>query len=273
VGAAIAVFVIGWGAVETYYVLDHALPKRAESLSDRNWIDRAVPSDAKVGIVPSPNLGGLDPVPNWWLPEFWNKTVAYSYSIAGSNPYTPFPENTLELHPQSGVVTSDKQASYLVMSSDDVRMRPLLRAPVTASASAGTATMELLAPRLPYKADWMTLGLTLDSWTQVGKRTAVRLFSDGPAARGRLVRITLELPSGVRARARYALGTGRRSHRGSLEPGRQASFAIPVCTPAGRGFTDIPLRSSATTKLQDGTRAGLRVAHLTITPDTGACPS
>ena len=100
----------------------------------RNWIDRATPEGASVGMVPSPiNARAGQPLLRgeidqavWWDPEYWNRRVDRVFILNGAQTYTTLPKRLATLDPRTGALrfSSGGTPSHLLIGSADVRFAP-----------------------------------------------------------------------------------------------------------------------------------------------------
>ena len=110
------------------------------------WIDRAVPSNAKVGLL----LGTTSSTEsinwdNWWETNFWNKTVRRAYILPGGD---EFAQGFVALTKQDlvdGRLTGLGNVDYLVKLQSDPRFG--LRAPIV--TSIGDPALYKLLPGAP----------------------------------------------------------------------------------------------------------------------------
>lgn len=155
------------------------------------WIDRAVPSNAKVGLL----LGTTSSTEsinwdNWWETNFWNKTVRRAYILPGGD---EFAQGFVALTKQDlvdGRLTGLGNVDYLVKLQSDPRFG--LRAPIV--TSIGDPALYKLLPGAPLL--YGTSGVADGGALQVPAHPFVRLFGLGePTSTVERVTLALALPS------------------------------------------------------------------------------
>jgi hypothetical protein len=91
-----------------------------------NWVDRSVPSGARVGMVSyaDRNMFSYDAIA-WWDIEFWNRSIVRSYVAPGGlYSYTGYPSQTLRPDWATGVIPGTGAAPpYVVTSVNDTRFQ------------------------------------------------------------------------------------------------------------------------------------------------------
>jgi hypothetical protein len=222
--------------VETGYAWDRLLGSNGPSgralttapPDDHAWIDRTLPGDAEVGMIPY-SLGDQWFVSAilWWDVEFWNKRVTRGYLYRGRFGYTPetFPPDTIEVDFATGTVRGEV-TPYIVRSTLDARFG-LAGQPV-----AARDVVEVVRVDLPARAAWATRGLDPDGWTRPNRPATLRVYGDGVVA----VRMSLGVPALGSLRG-YDLGGARVGYLSSTET-RELQFE--VC--AEGGHADVPIR-------------------------------
>ncbi len=241
------------------------------------WIDRAVPKDADVGILPYPAnaFWPLDAV-LWWDVEFWNKRVDRTLLVNGEGlTYTPetFPTESLRLDPFSGAAGAPRLPSYVVMAATDVRMR------LAGTEVAAARGLELWKLVHPARADWLTVGLDLDGATLAGLPPQIRLFGSSAKASSRLLAVTLRAVPGANKPRPYALQGPTSSHAGVVPPRADVTATLPVCVRPGR-TADVTLSVPETSTVPGVStnppppttrEVGLRVIRIDVRPVSGGC--
>ena len=172
-------------------------------LDQRSWIDRAVGEDATVGLAPSP-LASRDGKPIaedaviepsvWWEAEMWNRSVRRSYVYDDLRDWTPYASRAVTLRRATGrLATEGDLAPYLVVANTNVRFAPAGR------VVARTRDLRLIRPERPYRAAWVTSGMTgLGELEGRRRRASVSVYGDGEARRRARVSIALTGQTGPR---------------------------------------------------------------------------
>jgi hypothetical protein len=195
---------------------------------DHAWIDRALPGDAEVGMIPY-SLGDqwFASAILWWDVEFWNKRVARGYLFRGRFGYTPetFPPDTLAVDFATGAV-SGEVTPYVVRSNLDARFG------LAGQVVATRDVVEVVQVELPARLAWATRGLDPDGWTRPNRPATLRVYGEGVVA----VSMSLGVPS-IGAPRGYDLGGPR---VGYLARGETRELQFEVC--AQGGHADLPIR-------------------------------
>jgi hypothetical protein len=187
-----------------------------------NWVDAVVPEGEEVALVAVPVSTAWDTTAiRWWDVEFWNRAVDRAYvTPEGRFSYTPFPSETLEIDPETGVVAGSEDAPrFHVGAPDDPRFR---LAGSRAALNLGLAVREL---ERPYRAIWAASDLEPDGWTRPGEPAAIRVYEPGA------VRVQVALRAPEEGAARYEIASGADSRTGELEPGGSAVERFDLCVP------------------------------------------
>lgn len=214
-----------------------------------DWVDRTLGTNASVTMVPFPsNVADYwASVGYWWDMEFWNKSVDRAVYRPGEFLWTPstFPKLMLRLDPSTGAASSSP-TPYVVEGNKETRFRI---AGNTVPANTDTRDMLLIKAAMPWRAEWLTFGLTDDGWTKPGVAARVRVF----AFPGQQRSVTRTLTLGVRApfdvdtRPFRAISNRDEQRAVAVKHGR-VLVTLPVCVPA-HGFSDVRIpapESSAT---------------------------
>ena len=132
----------------------------------RDWVDRAVPDDAKVGVV----LGRHD-VGNeegqWQWHFFWNTSIVRAYQREGAPGFGDFQPQSLFTDATDGRLLGPRQdATHLVVSRKDPVMS--VRGREIARVADGTA---VVVPERPWRTDWLLDGEAGDERIHVYPRT------------------------------------------------------------------------------------------------------
>ena len=206
-----------------------------------DFVDRILGPSARVTMVPYP-LRYADywaGVAFWWDMEFWNKSVKQSAHLPQMFYWTPstFPKLTLHFDPRTGAANVSP-TPYVVQSNKETRFRV---AGPTVSSHADTRDTMLIEATMPWRAEWLTFGLTDDGWTKPGVTARVRIFAF-PGQRGAVTRtLTLGVmaPSPVTARP-FIVVSNRGRSEGVANGADRVLQVVTACVPAG-GYTDVRL--------------------------------
>jgi hypothetical protein len=234
---------------------------------DHAWIDRALPGDAEVGMIPY-SLGEQWYVSaiTWWDVEFWNKRVARGYLFRGRFGYTPetFPPDTLAVDFETGAVIGEV-TPYVVRSNLDARFG------LAGQVVATRDVVEVVQLELPARAAWVTQGVDPDGWTRPDRATTLRVYGDGAI----FVRLAMGVPT-LDAPRGYDLGGARVGYLASNET-RELQFE--VC--AEGGHADVPIRILGSSRErgiamppptpQPLREVGVRLARISATPTGRTC--
>jgi hypothetical protein len=266
--AVLGVGTCGFLFAETRYVLVRdAIPlvtrPVAPPLSERNWIDQAAPSGARVALVPSAAIGDVP----WWDAEFWNKRVDLVYVTPGGTTFTPFPADSLQ--PQGdGTIRASTVTPWVVQEANESRFGF-----AGARTVATKGPLALMHVPVPFRALWAVRdGLYNDSWSEAGKPVDIDFFAMTNGAQRR--RVTLSLtnspPGGTTREQRYSIAVdGAVRARGRVPPQKTAVASVALCVRPGTP-SRVTLRVARTVPLPDGRRAGVYLARVQSTP-AGRC--
>jgi hypothetical protein len=279
---AVGLSVLGFCVAETRYVFGRMVlgagggrSISGTSVEDRDWIDRAVPDEASVALVPAPVIllprdsgadapflvSGFENM--WWAAEFWNKQVDRAYSYSGSPTYTPFPYGDLSLDYKSGRLIATEQSRYLVITRSDPRFRPVGRV-------VKDGGLQILRAHLPYRAEWASRRVEADGWTKGGGSSTVRVYGEPHTPTGRRVRVMLSSGRDVRGPRRYGIRVGNLFKTSTLRPRATRTETLTVCVPQD-GFSDVSINVPRQTRLPDGRLVGLRVVQVQTEPAPAGC--
>jgi hypothetical protein len=266
--AILGVGICGFLFAETRYVLvRHGVPLVARQVdapfSERDWIDRAAPSGARVALLPSAPMGDV----TWWNAEFWNKRVDLVYTTPGANTFTPFPADVLETG-RDGGIRATATTPWVVQEANESRF-----AFAGAKTVAKRGPLALVHVPTPFRAAWaVRSGLFNDSWSEGGTRVEIDVFAVEKTAQRR--RFTLFLlnspPEGIRQEQRYSVAVdGVTRARGRIAPTRSAIATVAVCVRPGAS-SRVTLRVGRELRIADGRQVGLYLARVQSTP-AGRC--
>jgi hypothetical protein len=244
--AAVCGVVLIWGIALGRYCMPKVLAEHdsyAQALlgtnrSDeaRNWIDRATPEGASVGMVPSPInaragqpllRGELDQAV-WWDPEYWNRRVDRVFVLNAAQTYTTLPKRLLTLDPRTGRLrfVSGGTPSHLLLGSADVRFAPRVSGGVATSGD-----LVLYPLRRPASAVWATQGITPYGYFDTTRGATLTIYPAG-GTRPVAHTVTLLLERGRTDRGRFRIGGPGVRVRGEMGPWYRVS--LTACVPADR---------------------------------------
>jgi Dolichyl-phosphate-mannose-protein mannosyltransferase len=251
------------GVAQAVYVFeryaDPAMTRPPAMPLARDWIDRHVPADASVALVPSPR----DTPAYWWEAELWNKRVDRVFRVDGGPVFSPFPAENVLVDLRDGVLRGARHSSFLVMSGSEKRFRPAVRQRV-----AGGRTLQLVQVARPYRLEWATLGMTPDGWTRSGRPGTLRFYGAGTSGRRRVV---IVLASSRRAALPldFTLRGGGQRRAGLVDPGgARPPVRLNFCVPS-HGFVDVTLRTHGSVRIPDGRLVGLHLDRVSVSTVAG----
>ncbi len=208
------------------------------------WIDATLGSDADVTMIPYPLIlytSYSKSLEFAWDTEFWNMSVRHTAVDAnGAFSWTPtgtFPTTELRFDDTTGRANVTVSA-HAVSSERDARFRLAGR---TLKVVQSTALIET---EQPWRADWISRGLTDDGWTLPGTPGAIRVFAK-PGQRGRVKRyVTFQVraPAGVEARP-FTVRSNMDTWTAKADAGFTVQGQLQVCAPAG-GYSDIQVNTA-----------------------------
>ncbi|HEV3001513.1 MAG TPA: hypothetical protein VGW75_12300 [Solirubrobacteraceae bacterium] len=220
----------------------------------RDWVDRAAPDSAVVGLMPG-RVGSPNDGDRWMWTEFWNKEVDREYTLSGAGPFTGWPGHRLKLDRATGRVETAEVPDLLLVGPSDPTMR--LAGEVLKTSPYGVA---LMRPAQPLRAEWRLEGATFDG-APAGASRRLRLSVYRPSRR---VALTLVAdgapPEAGPVRLSWSLRDARGTRRGTLRGGTRTRVVVEG-RPAGGALSvaelDLPaLRFPAG---NDGTVRVLRI--------------
>jgi hypothetical protein len=142
----------------------------------RDWIDRAAPDGATVGLQPG-RLSFVNDGDFWMWTEFWNKEADREYTLTGISPFTGWPGHRLAVDPATGRVTTPELPDLLVVSPTDPTLR--LAGEVVERSAYGVALMK---PAKPLQALWRLEDATYDGAPKgPGRTSRLRIFAPSGA--------------------------------------------------------------------------------------------
>jgi hypothetical protein len=244
-----------------------------------SWIDKAVGRDANVTMVPYPLLledYGSN-VGYWWDVEFWNAAVDRDATHASAYSWTPstFPKQDLTFDPTTGRASASP-SDYVVQAVADARFH--IAAAETVLNYRGAV---LARAAQPWRADWVTSGLTEDGWTRPGALAKIKVFAKPGQTTPleRYVTLGVTAPSYTQNAAIDVSSNVDHWHENALDV--ESTHQIAVCVPP-KGFAEISIQSPARTKiLGDPTTvenysaaartAGVLLTQIALADETGRC--
>jgi hypothetical protein len=204
-----------------------------------DFVDQTLGTSADVTAIPYAVSSDFFVTQRFWRDlEFWNKSVQHGGYYPTGDPYSFigiwFPKTVLAFNPTTGAANVSP-SKYVVESITDSRFR------ISGTSPLQTPQVLVIKAREPWRADWVSFGLTDDGWTQPGVTARIRIFAS-PGQRAPEIRtLTLQIraPSGMTTATRpYVVmaDTGRQTGSASDD---STSFArVEVCVPA-RGYSDV----------------------------------
>lgn len=208
------------------------------------WIDATLGSDADVTMIPYPQIlhtSYSKSLEFAWDTEFWNMSVRHTaVDAAGAFSWTPpstFPTTELRFDERTGranVTASD----HAVSSERDARFRLAGRALKVVESTT------LIETEQPWRADWISRGLTDDGWTLPDTLGAIRIFAK-PGQQGqveRYVSFQVRAPAGVEARP-FTIRSNMETWSAKAAAKYTVDEQLQVCVPPG-GFTDVQISTA-----------------------------
>jgi hypothetical protein len=212
------------------------------------WIDKQVPAGAHgVAMLPFQTTPGdfWTSARAWWDAEFWNERIDRSLTVDRSFSWTPtgtFPPDELHVDARTGLIR-EAPADYIVTAAGDTRLQ------IVSDRIGSDRGLTLSAVPKPWRAAWMTVGLTPDGYMLPGRTARIRVFAD-PSAAGpvrRSVQWSVAVPSEARDSVDFTAGGSTRS----LSSIWGTPLATSVCVPAD-GYADVDLRATGNTLIELG---------------------
>lgn len=219
---ALAVLVVAGGAVQFF----HLVPRSAQTIDqsylaslagvrefDRDWVDKATPGDARVGLMPG-FLNG-DVIGQWQWHVFWNKRIERLFQLPGRPVPLPFAATETKIDEATGRLLAEPDGTtHLLVAANDATLE--LRGRTVATAKDGA---RLLAPDRPWQADWQITGIG-------GRRQRLLVYPRrGETVLGS-VRFVLTAPGDARAPLRVLVtGRGAPVER-TIAPGKSIEVTV-----------------------------------------------
>jgi hypothetical protein len=261
---AIAGTVAVLGAAQALYVFarysDPALTRPPAMPLARDWIDRRVPPDASVALVPAPR----DTEAFWWEAELWNKRVDRVLRVNDGPVFSPFPTSDVAVDFRRGTLHGPQPSDYLVLSGGEKRFHP-----VEVRRLWDGALLKLVQVERPYRLEWATHGVTSDGWTISGRTATIRVYGDAGSARRRIV-VVLAASKRAALPLDFTLRTRGQVQSGWVDPGgARPPVRFDVCIPP-RGFADLTRTTHAGVRIPDGRFVGLHLDRIAVST-LGVC--
>jgi hypothetical protein len=241
------------------------------------WLDQALGPRGKVTLVPYPTIPGdyWASVGSWWDLEFWNASAARAAYYPGQFEETPstFPKLHLRFDRASGAANVSP-TDWVAQSAKETRFR------ISGAVRAEKYNVLLVNAVRPWRADWLTFGLTDDGWTRPGAPARIRIF----AMPGQRTAISRTLSLAVRApesspRARFTVRSNVAGWDDDEANTGTVVGAIRVCVPR-TGYTDVristPLAAQAYGDMRDANsfgferRLGVFLSSIALADEIGA---
>jgi hypothetical protein len=206
-----------------------------------DWLDRTIGPRASATMVPYPvNYADYWASVGWWWDlEFWNESVDRAAYLPGMYLWTPstFPRVMLRFDPRTGVANASP-TKYVVESNKETRFR--IAGPTTHGDPDTRDSMVIVAEK-PWRAEWLTYGLTDDGWTRPGQTARVRIFAT-PQQKGPVIRtltLGVQAPTDVASRP-FRVASNRAVVRSVANDADRVLAVVQACVPA-HGSTDVRL--------------------------------
>lgn len=252
------------------------LPMTLDQSPVFEWVDRWITPNSDAMMVPYPVIRGdyWANIGYWWDLEFWNKSVdteaAPPNEFSGTPPGS-FPKVALSFDPRSGRASTSPN-SYIAQAQDDVRYH------VAGKFMTAFRGVQITFPSQPWHADWLTLALYPDGWTQPNVPASIRVFAS-PGQTAPMLRTLGIVLSGPKYVTR---AVQLRSNAGSWKLGVTSDSqtqSVQVCVPA-RGYADVRLLARGVSSIPgDQTnvvanaqprRGGVLVDQITLQPGSSS---
>ena len=239
-------------------------------LSERDWIDEALPGTGDVALATSSLSDAYTSQRVWWNAEFWNKRVNRAVIAEGSEDRAPFAHQQMSLDVSDGsIATSDgRQPRFMVFGRNQIEFRPrgrlLADYRTTIPQDPG---LELFELERPYRAGWIASGPSPDGWIVRDTPARIRVF---PRADGRAQTVTVDvdLPVGGVAPSPFELRSGGSVARAQALPGTiNGDTRASVCVPGG-AERHVVLSTRAVRLLPppDGRKVGVHLRSVHVEP-------
>jgi hypothetical protein len=205
-----------------------------------NWVDRQLGTGKRVTLIPYPKLKTdfSASIAFWWSAEFWNEDVSSSATVDGAFSWTPssFPKLALSFDPSTGFA-SRSGADYVLFTSLDSRFR------LAGNRIGAPGDMVLMGAQRPWRAAWVSRGLTDDGWLLPGRAAFVRVYAQEGQKEPLTRSLSIVFETDTAGRATVRSNAGRWS--GAL-PSGDTTASVSLCVPA-TGFADVRIASPTST--------------------------
>lgn len=288
VAAALGVGVLALCAAQTYYGLHQYVngPGAGTDAADRSWIDRNVPAETHVALVPI-SLGlSVNFLPIWETAEMWNVSVNTAAYFVGNAPGSPVQAGW---SPQpigsNGLYLKVNEASGRVSPVNGVTGKPVglrwvlvpeINTPSVAFAVQRAKTDPSLLVRLellrqPPSLEWSVKGTSEEGFMAPGQPAEITVYSAALSQGRRCVGFRLNPAPGVISPWPFTvLDRGRPVARGSLTTGRAVTVKVPLAVQRRNGWPiarlTVDVRGSA--RYPTGGIVSARVEGLTVSKCT-----
>ncbi|HMI29183.1 MAG TPA: glycosyltransferase family 39 protein [Gaiellaceae bacterium] len=261
----VSALVAALGVAQVVYVYeryaDPAMTRPPKLALARDWIDRAVPGNQSVALVPAPRDTG----DYWWEAELWNKQADRVLRVNGGPTFSPFPTDDVTVDFEHGLLRGSQPSDFLLLSAGERRFDP-----VEVGRLVDDRSLKLVQVDRPYRLDWATRGVTPDGWTVAGSPATLRFYANG-GRELRRIEVVLAASSRAARPLHFRLRAAGREQGGWVDPGgARPPVRFNLCVPA-RGFVDLTLQTPGAVRIPDGRLVGLQLDRISSTP-AGACP-
>jgi hypothetical protein len=223
-----------------------------------DWVDRRLGRDASVSIVPYPMLYGdyWASVAFWWDMEFWNVSVRQALLVRDRFYWTPdtFPKPNLRFDPATGRA-SISPTDYVAESAFEARFG------IAGTRVALERNVVLIRAERPWRAEWMSFGLTSDGWTRPRHAARIRIFPS-PRQRGPVTRyltIGIRAPLEVGARP-FSVTSNLDRWQGSARGDDAISRQLRVCVRPGRP-TDVRIAAEGASTIYGDPQSSVSIGE------------
>ena len=257
-GAALAVLLTLAIPTETTFVLEHlfAGPGWSErpltggrsGTQTLDWVDRAVGPTSNVTMVAYHVSSAYLVSLNYWRDmEFWNKSAERNIYAANPHAYaytgTNFPRLGLNIDPATGRMNVSP-SPFALQGVTETRFR------IAGRVRMQTQEAMLIDALRPWRASWMTFGLTDDGWVASSVSARLRVFAVPAQRSPRIQSVTLQIwaPQGVTGRLFRVASNVTRSVGAASGNAATTVGSLPVCVPAG-GYSDVTITGSGSSEI------------------------
>jgi hypothetical protein len=207
------------------------------NLFEPDWIDRAVPDDARVGALLG-RRGVPDEQAQWQWHFFWSSTMTRAYQPEGAPGFGDFQPQAVFPDARDGRILGPGQdATHLVVSRNDPTLH--LRGREIARVADGSA---IVVPDKPWRADWLLQGKPADQRLYVFPPTGATAVS-GEAV------ITISAPDVADIEpVRFRVRSGERTVERTVAPGASTELRVPF---EGGGRAEIAIETLGPQRAED----------------------